>query len=180
AELSFATGLALHDALAALTGAGDRFRLKWPNDMLLEGAKLSGMLLESATGQEGGLEFLVIGLGVNLTDFPTDVPYPATSVAAGFGTAPGITEMLEAFLPRLSHWMHRWERDGFEALRDSWLARAAGVGERITVRLAHETLVGTFAGLRADGALDLILDGGASRAITAGDIFLPGVDGVAH
>ncbi|MCF4164580.1 biotin--[acetyl-CoA-carboxylase] ligase [Zavarzinia compransoris] len=179
AELAFATGLALHDALAEATGAGDRFRLKWPNDMLLDNEKMSGMLLESATGRDGALEFLVIGVGVNLASYPPDMPYPATSVTAALGTAPTPMDLLALFLPRLSHWIGLWERDGFEALRESWLARAAGLGDRVTVRLAHETLVGVFAGLRPDGALDLLLDGGTSRAITAGDIFLPGVDGAA-
>jgi len=180
AELSFATAIALHDALAMVTGQGARFQLKWPNDLLLDGAKVAGILLESATGRHGGLEFLVIGLGVNLADFPAETPYPATSVAATLGLAITPREMLAAFLPRLSHWILVWEREGFAGIRDAWVARAAGLGERITVRLTQETLEGVFAGLRLDGALDLRLDNGLSRAVTAGDVFLAGIGGTSR
>ncbi|PWR23850.1 biotin--[acetyl-CoA-carboxylase] ligase [Zavarzinia compransoris] len=177
AELSFATALAAHDALSAATGLGPRFQLKWPNDLLLDGAKVAGILLESATGRDGGLEFLVIGIGVNLAAFPAETPYPATSVAATLGRAVAPLDLIAAFLPRLSHWITVWEREGFAGIRDAWAARAAGLGERITVRLAHETLEGVFSGLRLDGALDLRLDSGAVRAVTAGDVFLPGTEG---
>ncbi|MFA5122232.1 biotin--[acetyl-CoA-carboxylase] ligase [Zavarzinia sp.] len=171
AELSFATALALHDALVAVTGRDVGFALKWPNDVLFEGAKTVGILLESATGADGGLEFLVIGLGVNLASFPAETPYPATSVLAATGLAVTQAQMLAAFLPRLSHWVTIWERQGFAGIRDAWLARAAGLGSRLVVRLAHETLEGTFEGLRTDGALELRLDGGGLRAVTAGDVF---------
>ncbi len=171
AELSFATAVALQEALASVTGQGARFALKGPNDVLLDGAKVAGILLESATGHDGALEFLVIGAGVNLYHFPGETPYPATSVAAALGLDIAARDLLKAILPRLSFWVAQWERDGFTALRDAWLARAAGVGARITVRLAQETLEGTFAGLGADGALDLKLDNGSRRAITAGDVF---------
>lgn len=178
AELSFAMAVALHEGLARTTGEGHRFLLKWPNDVLLDGAKMVGILLESATGVDGGLEFLVIGAGVNLAHHPENTPYPSTSVAASLGQRIAPEDLLAAVLPRVSHWIGVWERDGFAPIREAWISRAAGIGERITVRLTSETIEGTFAGLKADGALDLRLDGGGSRAITAGDVFLPGVTGV--
>lgn len=178
AELSFATAIALHEALAQLTGEGFRFQLKWPNDVLLDGAKVAGILLESATGSDGALEFLVIGAGINLVHHPENTPYPATSVAATLGHQVPVQAALDEVLARLGHWITVWEREGFAPIREAWVSRAAGLGERITVRLSHETIEGVFAGLRPDGALDLVLDSGASRAITAGDVFLPGVVGV--
>ena len=171
AELSFATAIALHEGLAQVTGQGARFALKWPNDVLLDGNKVAGILLESATGHDGGLEYLVIGAGVNLYHFPGETPYPATSVAATLGLDVAAADLLRAILPRLSFWVAQWERDGIAPLREAWLARAAGLGGRVTVRLSHETIEGTFAGLAPDGALDLKLDNGARRAITAGDVF---------
>lgn len=171
AELSFATAIALHEGLSEATGQAARFALKWPNDVLLDGAKVAGILLESATGTDGGLEYLVIGAGANLYHFPGETPYPATSVATTLGLDITAIDLLRLILPRLSYWIGQWERDGITALREAWLARAASLGGRITVRLAHETIEGRFAGLAGDGALELILDNGSRRAITAGDVF---------
>lgn len=164
-QLSFVAALALHAALAAVTGQPDRFRLKWPNDVLLDGVKCSGILLER---QGGGL---VIGIGVNLASHPDGTERPATSLAAAGLPVPEPVVLLEALASEFAAWRSLWARQGFGPVRDAWTARAAGIGGRIVARLGQENPEGRFIGLADDGALLLALDDGAVRAIHAGEVF---------
>jgi BirA family biotin operon repressor/biotin-[acetyl-CoA-carboxylase] ligase len=164
-QLSFVAALALHEALAALTGQPARFTLKWPNDVLLDGAKCSGILLEL----QG--EALVIGMGVNLAHHPTSTERPATSLAAAGLPVPTPAALLDELALAFAHWRHIWARDGFAPIRTAWTARAAGVGARIVARLGSESPEGIFTGLADDGALLMQLDDGTTRAIHAGEVF---------
>ena len=164
-QLSFVAALALHEALAALTGQPARFTLKWPNDVLLDGAKCSGILLEL----QG--DALVIGMGVNLAHHPTSTERPATSLAAAGLPVPTPAALLDELALAFAHWRHIWARDGFAPIRTAWTARAAGVGARIVARLGSESPEGIFTGLADDGALLMQLDDGTTRAIHAGEVF---------
>lgn len=170
AQLGFVAALALADAVEPLLAPGRRLRLKWPNDLLVNGAKVSGILLESQATAAGSPAWLLLGLGVNLATEPPDLPYPATSIA-GQGPAPAPAPVLEAFLQHFSRWRDALQREGFGSIRGAWLARAAGVGESITARLPNRTLVGIFRDLDADGALLLDTPDGQRHRITAADLF---------
>lgn len=165
-QLSFVAALALHDVLATLTGA-DRLRLKWPNDLLLDARKLSGILLERAGDP------LVIGFGVNIVDAPENVERPAISLV-GAGVA---TLQPKALLDRLAASFAtrrgEWRVQGFAAIREAWLVRASGLGDRIAARLGGETVTGLFEGIEGDGALSLRLDDGGIRVVHAGEVFAP-------
>ncbi len=169
AQISFLSALAVGETLDRFRPAGSTLAYKWPNDVLLDGAKVSGILLESAGGGPTGLAWLVVGIGINLAHHPDDVERPAAHVGAG-ATPEAVLAVLAE---RLASWLARWECDGFGPARDVWLARAAGLGGPVTVRLANETIEGTFDGLGPDGTLSLIVADGSRRAITAGDVFLP-------
>jgi BirA family biotin operon repressor/biotin-[acetyl-CoA-carboxylase] ligase len=164
-QLSFVTALALHDALAGVCGDAARFTLKWPNDVLLDGTKCSGILLE----RQGAA--LVIGIGVNLAHHPDGTERPATSLAAAGLPVPTPAALLAALAPAFARWRGVWAADGFAPIRAAWLARASGVGGRIVARLGQESPEGVFAGLGDDGALLLALDDGSVRAIHAGEVF---------
>ncbi|OYZ13752.1 MAG: biotin--[acetyl-CoA-carboxylase] ligase [Sphingomonadales bacterium 28-64-96] len=164
-QLSFVAALALHDALAALTGQPARFTLKWPNDVLLDGTKCSGILLE----RQG--EALVIGMGVNLAHHPTSTERPATSLAAAGLPVPMPAALLDELAAAFRHWRETWAAHGFAPIRTAWTARAAGVGSRIVARLGNESPEGLFTGLADDGALLMQLDDGTTRAIHAGEVF---------
>jgi BirA family biotin operon repressor/biotin-[acetyl-CoA-carboxylase] ligase len=164
-QLSFVAALALHDALSALSGQPTRFALKWPNDVLLDATKCSGILLE----RQGAA--LVIGIGVNIAHHPEGTERPATSLAAAGLPVPTPAALLGELAPVFAHWRGQWERQGFAPIRSAWLARAAGVGSRIVARLGEESPEGLFAGLADDGALLMRLDDGATRAIHAGEVF---------
>lgn len=173
AQLAFVAALAVGDACLAVAPEA-AIRLKWPNDVLLGGRKLAGILLESQATGGGALDWLVVGIGINLATYPIDVDYKATALAAtGADAAP--ETMLETLAAALLDWYGRWENgDGFAAIRAAWLARADGLGQAIRVRLPNAVLEGVFAGLDTDGAL--LLDSAAGRRrIAAGEVF-PAVD----
>ena len=144
-------------------------RYKWPNDVLIDGRKVSGILLESQAAGEGRLDWLVVGIGVNVASFPEGVDYPAISLAAA-GARVTVEALLAAVAGGFEGWYERWREEGFQPLRQAWLARARGLGESIRVRLQGEEASGRFAGLDEDGAL-LLDDGGMRRCIGAGDVF---------
>ena len=135
-QLSFVAALALLAALEEEKGQGSetpapRFWLKWPNDVLLDGAKVSGILLERAGNA------LVIGFGANLAQHPAETERPATSLAAAGLPVPTPMAFLARLMPAFAHYRRLWEDEGFEAIRSLWLARAAGLGDRVTARLGR-------------------------------------------
>lgn len=174
AQRSFIAALALADALAAVAGPGVTITLKWPNDVLLNGGKVAGILLESA-GQGGAVSHLAIGIGVNLADAP-----PAAVLESGAHlpvSLRGETGLLipaEEFLAPLANAFDRWERQfvtyGFGPIRTGWLARAARIGQPIIARTVTETVEGTFETIAEDGALVLTTREGR-RVIPAADVY---------
>ncbi|WP_174298190.1 biotin--[acetyl-CoA-carboxylase] ligase [Sphingomonas bacterium] len=139
--------------------------LKWPNDVLLAGAKVAGILLERAG------DAVVIGVGVNVAHHPDALERSATSLAAhGVSIAPDA--LLRALGPTLAHHVGLWRTTGIDAVRERWLAFAHPVGTPLAARLPDgSSLHGRFAGLSSDGALRLGLAGDIERVIHAGDVF---------
>ncbi|MEJ2020442.1 MAG: biotin--[acetyl-CoA-carboxylase] ligase [Maritimibacter sp.] len=171
---SFTIALALHEALVALTARPQSFALKWPNDVLLNGGKLAGILLEalSVGGQPVGL---AIGIGVNLAEAPgaDEVEEGAlrpVSLLSETGIAVTPEDLLEALAPAYAHWEAQFATLGFAPIREAWLARAARLGEVVTARLPGEEITGTFRDVDADGQLVLSTPRGPRR-IAAGDVF---------
>ncbi|MGH7028830.1 MAG: biotin--[acetyl-CoA-carboxylase] ligase [Stellaceae bacterium] len=185
ARLGFATALAVGDALASLVLGLAGLACKWPNDVLLGGRKIAGILLESEIGRGprsgpeaeiGGREslaFLVIGVGINLAAAPHGAEFPATSLAAEGYSPPEPPAMLEAFVRCFDIWERRWREEGFVPVRTAWLARATALGQPIEVRLENATMCGRFADLDQHGALVLETAQGP-RLISAGDVFPAG------
>jgi BirA family biotin operon repressor/biotin-[acetyl-CoA-carboxylase] ligase len=174
-EFSFVAGLSAAEAIAQLLPPGADVTCKWPNDVLVGGRKTAGILLETRTGNEE-TRWLIAGIGINVEHHPTGTPYPVTSLAAE-GAGAGVEQTLEALAARFAAWRDIWQRDGFGPVRETWLGRAAGLGETATVELASESLSGTFSGLDTEGALLLDTPNGPRR-ITAGDVyFAPSVTG---
>ena len=166
ALFSFVAAVALHDVLVTLT---DReLALKWPNDVLLDGGKVAGILLESS-GAGGRLDRLVVGIGVNVAAAPIRVEEGAVSpVALGLDLAP------EAFLDRLAPAFAAREdafrREGFAPIRAAWLARAARLGEAIVARTGEVRRSGVFQDVDATGALVLGTPRGP-EVVSAADVF---------
>lgn len=173
--LTFAAAVAVAEAVEALLGGQAPVRCKWPNDVLVGGRKVAGILLESSTSAAGLLDWVVIGIGVNVASHPPDgeTMYPATSLAAEGAAGVGVEQALNGLCRQLDLWLRRWAEEGFPAVRRAWLDRAYGLGAAIAVRAGDDAVLeGFFRGLDEDGAL--ILDqAGVRRRVTAGDV-LPG------
>lgn len=169
-ELCFVVALAVRDAVSSVAlELSSKLQLKWPNDLLLDGSKLAGILIEAES--VGGKTVTAVGIGVNCVHHPTALAYPATSLAAR-----GVTVALATLMAELSRAMEarlaQWNRGtGFAAIRAEWLSHAAGVGGDIKVRMVDRDLSGTFETLDQAGRLILRLPDGALQAITAGEVF---------
>ncbi|GAB5469031.1 MAG: biotin--[acetyl-CoA-carboxylase] ligase [Rhodospirillales bacterium] len=173
ALIGFAAGLALHDSLAPLLKRPERLRLKWPNDLLLDGAKLAGLLLESRCDAEGRLQWLIVGLGVNLTWAPDDTPYPAAALRNSVVDLPPPERLATDWALAFARWRASFMAAGFAPLRGAWKARAAGLGGPLTARLADGTVLeGRFEDIAEDGSLLLDIAGEArARQITAAEVY---------
>lgn len=170
AQVSFVAALAVADLAEAFLGKGAG-RLKWPNDLLIQGRKAAGILVESGSLPDGGL-WLAVGIGVNLAQFPADVERPATAFSAHMaGPVPSPDDALKVLAEAFERWFQLWNREGFAPLASAWSDRAWGLGEPCEARLPNQVHRGIAEGLDTDGALKLRLDGGAILRITAGDVF---------
>lgn len=169
-QLSFVAALGMAETVAAALPRSAFVNCKWPNDVLVEGRKVSGILLESQTIPLGGMDWLIIGAGLNIASFPQDVEFPATSLYREGSKKVSVERMLESFCLRFLAGYVTWKNLGFQPVRKAWLRRAAWLGKEIKVRLEHETLYGVFKELDSDGAL-ILLHNGQQRRITAGDVF---------
>lgn len=171
AQLGFVAALGVGDAVGSVAPPLIEVRYKWPNDVLFNDRKGAGILLESQIRPDGGLDWLVLGVGVNVKAFPEDSEFPATSLQFE-GAPPSLTEtaLLEAFGRHFLSWTNRWLEDGFAPVRRAWLAHAYGLGDAITVNLPRESLRGRFRDLDEGGVLLLELADGSQRRIAAGDV----------
>ena len=166
---SFVAALALYDALVEISGRAEAVTLKWPNDVLLTGGKVAGILLESV-----GV-CLSIGIGVNLKDAPRPDEVEAGAVApVSVLSVLGVDVAPEDFLDMLAAAYARYESQfrtyGFEPIRKAWLTRAARLGDVVTARMGERSVTGTFETVDAAGRIVLTTARGR-EAIAAADIF---------
>jgi BirA family biotin operon repressor/biotin-[acetyl-CoA-carboxylase] ligase len=171
---TFLAALAVADAVTQSLPAGASVRCKWPNDVLVGGRKVAGILLESATGGSGRVDWLIVGIGINLCSHPPDgeVIYPATDLRAEGAVPVEPMVVLARCLKAFDHWRRAWGEQDFPAIRRAWLDRAYGLEQPIAVRLDGEVVSGTFDGLDSGGAL-LVKTAVGQRVVTAGDVCLP-------
>lgn len=162
--LSFVAAVALARTIDRWV-APERLTLKWPNDVLLDGVKVAGILLE------GQGHATIIGFGVNLAGHPEATERPATSLPAAGIAAPSAADVATHLAATITDVRAQWRTYGFAPVRTAWLARASGIGKRLEARLGAETLTGTFTGLGPDGALELTLADATVRRIHAGEVF---------
>lgn len=192
ATLGFVAGLALDGAIRTvapsihvrtiLDGSSegcDRLTLKWPNDVLCDGAKVAGILLEAVTVATDR-QVVVIGIGVNVRHAPQGIPYPVTSLAAcgaEIGPETLFTALSEAWVEQSGLWN---EGHGFASVRSRWLERAAGLGAPIAVKVGEDVYRGTFETIDDEGRMIVRAGDGSSRAITAGEVHFGAAATVGH
>ncbi|MGI8524687.1 MAG: biotin--[acetyl-CoA-carboxylase] ligase [Pseudolabrys sp.] len=171
-QLSFVAALAVHDAVTeSAPQIGALTKLKWPNDLLIGGRKAAGLLIE---GESEPINAVAIGVGVNCASHPDDTAYPATDLAAE-GARISAETLFSALMRTMQQRLDQWNAgQNFGSIRANWLARAAGVGEPIRVRLPERELAGRFQGLDDAGRLLVAQDGGHIELVTAGEVFALG------
>ena len=160
-SLALVAAVALQEVVSAWAPV-HQVMIKWPNDLLVEGAKLAGILLERVESA------VVIGIGVNLAHHPESIGRPVTSLAALTGSAPDPAVFVETLAEGFARWLGRWRGEGLASVRSSWLAAAHPIGTALSTGAGD----GLFEGLDEHGALRLRLADGTSHVIHAGDVFL--------
>jgi BirA family biotin operon repressor/biotin-[acetyl-CoA-carboxylase] ligase len=164
--LALVAAVSVYDTLK-IWAPSESLMIKWPNDLLVDGAKISGILLEGVGSA------VVVGIGVNLMAVPADLDRAATSLSTLGITPPATRPFLEALTDIFAAWLSRWRAEGISTIRTAWLDRAHPVGTALSAALDSDQRVeGLFDGLTGDCALRLRLADGSTRVIHAGDIFL--------
>lgn len=166
--VTLAAGVAVAEAMGAL---GVRARLKWPNDVLASGRKLAGILTEMST-QGDRVDHVVLGIGVNVatTQFPDELAEVATSVAIETGRAALVDDVLGLILARLESWLAVFFTGGVPEVAPAWTAWSGMAGARVRVEAGGRQVIGKARGIAADGALEVVIDGGRAIRVTAGDV----------
>jgi BirA family biotin operon repressor/biotin-[acetyl-CoA-carboxylase] ligase len=171
--LPLVAAVSLAQAVDKAAGTLQLVSLKWPNDLLVESAKLSGILLEAETFADGR-QAVVVGFGVNCVSHPPLTLYQATDLRS-LGYQVSAEHLFECLAACMADQLAGWRQPGgFESVRRAWLDRAAHLGKPVTVKTGREEITGIFADLDARGHLVLKQDDGRLRTLYAGDVFLSG------
>lgn len=166
AGLALVVAVTLEEVVHAALPDGASLQLKWPNDLLLDGAKVSGILLERSGSH------VVVGIGVNVAHHP-DLPDRRTTSLRAAGASTNAATLLDHLAERFATWLATWRRAGIAPIAERWTARAHAVGTALSVRLPDGgAMDGRFLGLDAGGALLLGLADGSRHVIHAGDVFV--------
>lgn len=169
-QVTLVAGVAVAEALSAV--CPERVRIKWPNDLLIGGRKVCGILTETRMAA-GGIDSIIVGVGLNVNiqraDFNPAHRETATSLREETGRDHSREDLLFLLCERFEQWYEIFLHDGFEPVREGWLARVEMAGKRLRVLFREEVQEGTFAGIDRDGALLIADEQGAVRRVTAGD-----------
>jgi BirA family biotin operon repressor/biotin-[acetyl-CoA-carboxylase] ligase len=176
-QLPFITAVAAWQAISAVLDDITRLSCKWPNDLLIDGKKVGGILLESfkcwSDQGDGSKErqWVIIGMGVNIDNFPEDTMYPATCLKACGVELVSAKIILTRFIHHFINLYDDWNKNGFEKVFIAWNKLAHGQGEQITVEMSQESKTGVLQGINETGQLILAQDDGTTEFINAGDVF---------
>ncbi len=167
-HLSFVTALAVANAIDAIASQ-PRVRLKWPNDCLVDGAKIAGILCEVLDRGH-----VAIGCGINVAAAPVMSAYPATTIDAIVGKAVPVDQVFKIYVETLGASLETWRAGaGFASIAEQWRNRAIGIGETVNLSREQGSITGVMSGIAPDGALLLQLPDQSMRRIYAGDLHIP-------
>lgn len=159
-QLSFLAAVALAETVKEFMPKPSQIAMKWPNDLLLNGKKAAGILLET----EG--DWVVMGIGVNVAGAPD-----GAASLRDFGADAQSGHVLEKLVTRLKDFYDLWVKSGFAPIRSQWLHYAHNIGMTIQVRMPNETFSGKFLGIDDAGALEIEMPDGAKRTVCSGEVF---------
>lgn len=165
AQMAFVVALALSEAMGEVIEDGHAKTLKWPNDILIDGRKVSGILLETKLDKHGRVDYLVIGTGVNIFAPPEG----AEGLDRIKKERLAVNTFRDLYLQKLQAHYIEWQDKGFAPMREAWLKQAHGLGRTMTIRLPETSFDGTFDGIDDNGALIATVNG-ERKIFTAGDV----------
>lgn len=168
-QLSFVAGVAALESVKPLLPNGKALQCKWPNDLLLSGRKIGGILLESFQCESGA--WVAVGVGINVESAPPKTEFPATCLKDAGVELVSAKIILSRFIHHFIESYNAWDAKGFAPVRKQWLQSAWGVGDRLRARMEGGEVEGVFEGIDAHGSLLLTLDNGKKQHILAADIF---------
>lgn len=165
-EMSFVAALAVRDSILGFLPADAAVELKWPNDVLLDGRKVAGILVEAEKLPDEARTALIVGIGINIVSAPRETAHPATCLSA-LGRAPRVSRLLASLIAALDRRMAQWVRHGFAAIREEWMRHAYRVGQLVSV---GDDLTGAFTGVDETGAIIIALTDGERRRLVSGSV----------
>lgn len=168
-QLNFVAAIALGLTVADVVPAGANMRYRWPNDVLLNEAKVGAVVLEIPDVKTESPDWLALGVALNINSYPEATSFPAISLSAEGCAEISEAELLEGFSRRFLSWINRWADDGFATVRKSWEQRTNGIGETGEIKLKDETLTAKLIGLDDVGRMSIELADGNRRLITVMD-----------
>jgi BirA family biotin operon repressor/biotin-[acetyl-CoA-carboxylase] ligase len=170
-QLSFVAAVSVIESLEALLPEGNRLQCKWPNDIILNDRKIGGILLESFQTPDSDRQWVVVGVGVNVDNFPHGTEFPATCLKDAGVELVSAKIILSRFIHHFIECYNLWNTKGFSPIRKKWMEVAWGLDKRLCARLPEGNTEGICLGLDATGSLQLKLDNGKKHLVHAGDVF---------
>ena len=169
----FAVSVAVAEVVARAIGDEPPVHCKWPNDVLVGDFKVAGILVESSSAGAAVVDWLIVGVGINVRSHPELPDKPATDLAAcGASVLPD--ELLDHLVRAIDDNIARWQTHGFNAIRERWLKRAWRLGQRVDLLAGGERIAGAFSGLDSQGGIVLELEGGERRNLGHGELLAHG------
>jgi len=169
-QISILAGVAVAEALDSY--CPDRMKIKWPNDVLIDGKKVCGILSQAKTAVTE-VDFIVLGIGINVNinynEFPKGICNLATSLAIETGREISRQELIIRLYENMGKWYNHLMQDGFGRIKEKWLSMSPMIGEPVQVMFQEETVNGTAIGLDEDGSLILLVSGDKEYKVLAGD-----------
>jgi len=166
-QISFIAALAAGKSVADFA---ENITLKWPNDILISDKKTGGILIE-AVGQSNKFDAMIVGIGINIKNYPKNVIFPATSISENSDKISNRNILLEKIIKNFDNYYNIWKNNGFSEIREQWHKMSFEIGKKISSKTHNETLEGIYKGISKNGELLLELDNNEIRSITAGDVF---------
>lgn len=169
-QLSFVMGLAVGQTILPFLTEPGLLAYKWPNDLLLQGEKVAGILIETELHADQSVQACIVGMGLNVNSPPNHLNYPVT--ALGRHTKLKLTQdiLFSALLKQINHYYDIWRQEGFEPVRVQWMCHAYGLGQDMTIKTGHKEIQGQFMGLSPEGALQLKSRDGFLHEVVSAEI----------
>ncbi len=173
AQLSFVAAIAVIDAIAPMLPDKNSLKTKWPNDILLANRKLGGILLESFRTETSDKPWVVVGVGINVDNYPPRTEFPATCLKEAGVELVSAKIILSRFIHHFIERYNQWNNKSFAPIRKDWLNHAWNLNKKITARLPDSEMEGVFEGINTSGSLTLKLASGKKQIIHAADVYAP-------